>query len=313
MNDKKCLGCGRVIDVTEKLCQRCFRLKNYGEMEHVDFSLEEYQTLIKKTIKANDLVLLLIDVMNIPSDIENLLSIINSNHIKIILTKIDLLPTNVKLSKLITNLNFNMEVLAISSDKRYNLDRLYQMINQHQGKVILVGQANAGKSTLINQLINSYTAMDAQITVSQYPGTTLDILQVKLTQKITLVDTPGFINPDDLSLVINPKLITIKNRIKPKIVQVKNQTGLMIENILRLEYEGDYNSLVFYINNNLKVAGININTNERLMNYPSKEIMIKSNSDIVINGLGFIKVVKPGKLKIYLPKGVRFFVRNAII
>ena len=65
-----------------------------------------------------------------------------------------------------------------------------------------------------------------------------------------------------------------------KIVQVKNQTGLMIENILRLEYEGDYNSLVFYINNNLKVAGININTNERLMNYPSKEIMIKSNSDI---------------------------------
>lgn len=313
MNDKKCLGCGQVIDVTEKFCRRCWRLKHYGELDGVDFSLEGYQTLIKQNIKPDDLVLLVIDVMNIPKDFNLLTSIINTKQIKIILTKIDLLPTSVKLNKLINNLNLNWEVLAISSTKRYNLDYLYQIINQHAGKVVLVGQANAGKSTLINQLINSYTKLDPQITVSQYPGTTLDILQVKFSKTVTLVDTPGFINQDEITNYVDPKLVMIKNRIKPKILQVKNNSAFIIENILRIEYQGDYNSLVFYINNNLLVSPININTNKRHLDYISEEINIEEASDIVINGLGFIKIVKPGIVKIYLPKGVRLSVRKAII
>ena len=56
------------------------------------------------------------------------------------------------------------------------------------GRVILVGNPNVGKSALFNNLTGSY------VTVSNYPGTTVDLAQGALTiskQQIEVIDTPG--------------------------------------------------------------------------------------------------------------------------
>ena len=72
--NKICLGCGKVLsldknapgytpNLANSLCQRCFRLKNYGEKkEEQVLSNDE---LIKKINKKEGIVFFLIDFLNI--------------------------------------------------------------------------------------------------------------------------------------------------------------------------------------------------------------------------------------------------------
>ena len=69
MSSKKCIGCGvvlqnenmlqegYVINLEDDLCQRCFRLKNYGEYQIVTKSNEEYLEILKTVGQTKDLVL----------------------------------------------------------------------------------------------------------------------------------------------------------------------------------------------------------------------------------------------------------------
>ncbi|MDJ0625170.1 MAG: ferrous iron transporter B [Candidatus Caenarcaniphilales bacterium] len=52
-------------------------------------------------------------------------------------------------------------------------------------KVVLVGNPNVGKSSLFQQLSGSY------VEISNYPGTTVDILKTNINESTELIDTPG--------------------------------------------------------------------------------------------------------------------------
>jgi ferrous iron transport protein B len=60
--------------------------------------------------------------------------------------------------------------------------------NDNVKKVAIVGTPNVGKSVIFNRLTGAY------VTVSNYPGTTVDVARGKATiagQKVEVVDTPG--------------------------------------------------------------------------------------------------------------------------
>ncbi|MCX7705588.1 MAG: ferrous iron transport protein B [bacterium] len=61
-------------------------------------------------------------------------------------------------------------------------------MDKHDGKIIIIGNANVGKSVIFNLLTGSYT------TVSNYPGTTVEISQGKArigNRTFDVIDTPG--------------------------------------------------------------------------------------------------------------------------
>jgi ferrous iron transport protein B len=63
-------------------------------------------------------------------------------------------------------------------------------------KILLVGQPNVGKSSLFNALVGS------RITVSNYPGTTVEIFKAKKIfndAEINFEDTPGIYSISDRS------------------------------------------------------------------------------------------------------------------
>jgi ribosome biogenesis GTPase A len=88
-------------------------------------------------------------------------------------------------------------------------------------KIYVMGAANVGKSSFINRIMHpSYyrkinKARSSQksknkptqpiITVSNLPGTTLDFLKMKLSNDITMIDTPGLINRGHLTSKLTPK------------------------------------------------------------------------------------------------------------
>ena len=205
---KKCYGCGAIFQSKDegkegyiekeyydkaKVCKRCFRIKNYGEYSTVIKDKNDYEEIYNKIKEKKDLVLFLCDILKLDDSLKELNEF--NGKVILIITKIDLLPKSVKEQKIINYIfdNYKLNVcsiICVSSNKRYNLDELMALIYKYKtsNKVYLVGNTNAGKSSLINSIIKSYSSNDSYITTSNLPATTLNVINVKLNDDITLID-----------------------------------------------------------------------------------------------------------------------------
>ena len=156
-NDKKCAGCGVLLQdqnilqegyttsLDNDICQRCFRMKNYGEYQVVVKSNDEYLNILKEVGKTGDLVLYVTDLLNLEQNIEEIRNYI-SNKMILVLNKKDVLPKSVKETKLINyleskNIHFE-EVVVISVNKNYNIDYLLSKIQEYQTSNNEIGRAH---------------------------------------------------------------------------------------------------------------------------------------------------------------------------
>ena len=72
-------------------------------------------------------------------------------------------------------------------------------------------------------LLKEVTGEGDVITTSHFPGTTLDIIEIPLSDGRVLVDTPGIINHHQMAHFVDKrdlKVITPKKEIKPKVYQL---------------------------------------------------------------------------------------------
>ncbi len=332
---KYCKGCGvRLQDnnvllegytnnLSKDLCKRCFRLKNYGEYEIVTKSNDEYIEIIKDIGKTKSLVLYVIDLISLPKNITKIKEYLKNNKVILVLNKKDMLPLSVTDKKILDYITENFEdvfidKIVISANKNYNLDKLMKLIKKHRvyKNVYVVGNTNAGKSTLINKLIENYSIDKSLITISSMPSTTLDEIKIPF-KDFYLIDTPGLVDRHNIINYIdnnNIKKLSSKKEIKPKTYQIKKGQALIFENFLRIDYiEGEKNSFTVFASNNVNVKRINGKRHNTLQELSRKEIDLKYHEDIVINGFGFIKTVLEGKTYIYVDKDVEVFTRKSMI
>ena len=334
MNDKYCIGCGVKLqdsnmlypgytpDLSNDYCSRCFKLRNYGEYELSTKSNEEYIDILKTVNETKDLVLYIVDLLNIEKDINTIRNYIK-NRLILVLTKRDILPKSVNDEKILnyfSNLGLDyQDIIIISSNKNYNIDELLLKIKMHKSSknVYVVGRTNTGKSTLINKMIQNYGDEKFELTISPLPSTTLNKINIKLTDDITLIDTPGLI---DRGSIINYvdfdmiKKINAKKEIDPVTYQLKKGQSIIINDIFRMDYiDGEKNSFTFFISNDLELDRKDTSKCELLNNLSKREINVGYHQDLVINGLGFIKVVEKATLNIYVENNTDVFVRDSLI
>lgn len=323
----KCLGCGAQIQydnpslegftskLDSKYCERCFRIKNYGEYKSVIKDNNTFLNILKD-INPNSLVLLVTDLFNLP---ENFDLIINNlkNPILFVLTKRDILPKSIYEERLLEYMNnYNLNILdkiIVSSNNNYNLDELIEKIKKHKtnNSVYVVGYTNAGKSTLINKLIYNYSDNIPTITTSLLPSTTLNSIEIKFDDELTLIDTPGILEENSIDNFIDIKMlkrITPKTTIKPITYQVNKRQYIYIEDLVKLELEN--NNITMFVSNNLNVERL---FKDKNLNLETKMIEVLPNMDLVISGLGFIKFTKKEKVKISVLKGVKIYTRKSFI
>ena len=309
---KRCVGCGANFqsydinkpgfikeDLKEKkdICERCFRIKNYGDCQEIDKDIKNYERIFNDISNTNDLVLFLCDIFTIDSSL-NFINKFNKNVILVITKK---------------------NIIFVSSKKNYNIDSLMNLIIKYKTSksVYLVGNTNAGKSSLLNKIIKLCNLDDTLITTSSLPATTIDLIHIKINNELTLIDTPGLVNLDSFSSYLSAKEIKKvipKSEIKPRTYQLKPKQSLLIEEYARIDYlSGDINSFTIYVSNELKVSRINQITNDRLKDLVKRDILVDEKKDVVINGLCFIKITKKAHLYVYTKKNVSVFIRNNLI
>ena len=101
-NEKKCSGCGVTLQeenmlqegyttsLENDICQRCFRMKNYGEYQMVAKSNDEYLEILKSVGETKDLVLYITDLLNLEKSVEEIRELI-PNKMILVLNKKDVL------------------------------------------------------------------------------------------------------------------------------------------------------------------------------------------------------------------------------
>ena len=308
----KCIGCGDLISDDKTLCERCFRIRNYNEYKVVTKNNNDFIEILKKINETNDLVILVDDLFNL-SNLKQINKYL-SNDILLVLTKRDILPKSLNIDKLYNydyGINY-VDKVVVSSKNNYQFDLLLELINKYKksNRIYVVGYTNSGKSTLINKLIYNYSNNDTIITTSPLPNTTLNTIEVCLNEEITLIDTPGILEENDLVNYLSGneiKKVIPNKEIKPITYQIKDSQYIIIDDYAIIETNDI--DLTLFISNKLNVKRMYGKYKGNLL----KHTVSVDNNDVVIKGLGFIKTNKKGIINIYTTNDISIYTRDSLI
>ena len=362
--DISCYGCGALIQSEEVkkigyvpkaaldketvLCQRCFRLNHYHDLQETTLTKDDFLNILQTIGEQNALIVYIIDIFDfngslIPGIQRHLLD----NDIFVVANKRDVLPKSLKDKKITDWIRSQfkeyglkpLDILLASAKKSYHLDTLMEKIELYRKNrdVYIVGVTNVGKSTLINSLLKHYSKQNEHfITTSEFPGTTLNLIEIPLDDDTSLYDSPGIINEHQMAHYIKTSdlsLITPKGELKPKTYQLNSQQTLYFGGLARMDFiSGEKtnfscffplyldihrtkleNACQLYNRGKTLSPVIETITNIDEMTTHSFKIDDKK-IDIVISGLGWISLKGNNQvIKIKAPKGVGVFLRRALV
>lgn len=331
---KKCFGCGATMQVvdrkkegyvkrekfdTSRLCERCFKIQNYGEYRVVVKNNEDFIKILTRIRDSGDLVVLVVDIFNLSKDIELFQNYL-SNDIILVMTKRDLVPKSIRDEKLLSyidNFDFTLKAsIAISSFKNYHMDELMNLIRQYKKSknVYIVGLTNSGKSTMVNKILYNYSNNDEMVTTSMLPSTTLNEIEIKIDDDLTLIDTPGLLDHGNLTEHVDVKTlkrITPKHEIRPITYQIKVDQTILFEHIMRIDVKC-HNSITVYVANTVRLERL-YKKNQALMDLEHHHLLVDADDDVVIAGLGFIHFKEACEIDVYVISGTLIYTRKPLI
>ena len=133
-----------------------------------------------------------------------------------------------------------------------------------------------------------------------------------LDENLTLIDTPGILEDGNIMNLLDSKSlkkIIPRKEIKPITYQVKSHQWIVIDRLVIME--SSLNNLTFFFSNELKIERYYHNKENNHLK--ENMIRVKKGQDIVISGLGFIKVMKDEVIKIKTLDKVDVYTRTSLI
>ena len=272
---------------------------------------------------------------------------LDTDEIVLVLTKRDVLPKTLSDKKILEFVNRRLDeegikvkdivicgyLLKHNEQSKACIDEIYSKIQTYRkGRdIVFMGVANAGKSTILNQLL----AME-DLTTSRHPGTTLDLVPIE-QDGYTIYDTPGienhhsvltFLNSKDLKMVIPTKPI------KPFVSQIYEDQSFAAAGLARLDIvvKGKA-SVVGYFSRSLSIHRGKLENADNLWNKHLNEMLVpcldtsmltmhtfqapkvtNEKLDVVIHGLGWFCI--SGQIQdvyVRVHKGINVTFRKAMI
>ena len=272
---------------------------------------------------------------------------VGDNPVLLVGNKVDILPKSLKKTKLTQWMKERayeagirpVDVLLTSAKKSHEMTELLEKIEEYRDgrDVYIVGVTNVGKSTLINQIIKNTAGVQDVITTSQFPGTTLDKIEIPLDDGHFLIDTPGIIHRHQMAHYLGKKdlrIIAPLKEIKPKVYQLNEGQTLFLGGLARFDFiSGNRASFIAYVSNDVNIHRTKLEKADEfyqkhvggLLQPPRPdeveafpelvrfEFSVKEKTDIVFAGLGWITVTAPVVIAGWAPKGVDVLKRKALI
>ena len=239
--------------------------------------------------------------------------------------------------------------LGISAGKKLGIGEMLDEIYDNLGdisedseeddriKVAIIGKPNVGKSSLINSLLKAYSdVQDNLITTSEFPGTTLDLIEIPLDENSSIYDSPGIVNRHQIAHLIDEntlKDILPQSELRPVNYQLNCKQTLYFGGLARLDFlNGSKTSMTCYFHRRLQIHRTKLENADALYNrhktlkpeveelkdiqsFKTYQFRLPENKvDVVISGLGFVTIHCPNALiEVKAPEQVGVFIREALI
>lgn len=320
-------------------CQRCFRLMHYDDLTVSMRKGIDPDSVLERIKDSNALILWVVDLFDFEAGmIPGLNRLLLEKDIVMICTKRDILPDTLSEEKIarfvfsrLKEQGIRIQTLILTSKiEAMGVEEVKDAVNMYRKNrdVLVMGKANSGKSTLLNNLIGTNT-----LTMSRYPGTTLDFNEIMI-DGIKYIDTPGIEISKSLLMEVQEedlKQILPSRTLKPQVYQLRDDQSFAIGGLVRLDLFGcDHASCVFYISDALKIHRGKVSGAEALWKkhygtlfkpvpnenkfkkYSIRKTMDKM--DVVVDGLGWACVHgQISTVTVYVPQNVNVTFRKAML
>lgn len=343
LQDKDPLKSGYIPHLkVDGLCQRCFKIQHYHQKVESYKTDQDFLQALDSISETNALVVYIIDVFDLQGSlIPGLLRHIGNNDVYVLANKRDILPKSLKDKKIINyvkrvlkndGLSF-VDITLTSGKKILNFDEIYEKIQYYRQKrdVYIIGMANVGKSTFIDALLRHYTNSLSDITISEFPGTTLDFIKIPLDENSYIYDSPGITNEKQLTYIVSDELLknlVPQKEVKARTYQIYENQSFYIGEYARIDFLGE-GSLTFYISDRLNIHRTKYENADNLFNrhkqlqpqittdsistYQCLKYEIVLNKEIYISGLGFVSVRGQGQIQVHVPQRIDVYYRERMI
>lgn len=340
------------IGKEEAICQRCFRIKHYNEASSIAVDQDEFLKLLGSISGTNSLVVHIVDLFDFEGSlISGLQRFVGNNPVLLVVNKIDLLPRVTNWNRLRNWVQKQArenglkvaDVVLCSARRNIGFDRVVEAVTSLRGDrdVYVVGATNVGKSTLINRLISDYSDLRRELTVSRYPGTTLDAVHIPLDDGHSIIDTPGIVYASRLTELVSRKdlgTIMPDKPLKPMTYQLNAQQTLFFGGLARFDFvEGDRQSFTAFVSGGLNIHRTKLERADELyaehrgtmLSPPDASeidalpawsrhrlrIPAGKPQDVFISGLGWIQAngTAGATVDVYAPKGVKVMLRDCVL
>jgi 50S ribosome-binding GTPase len=234
------------------ICKRCHGLQNFGKVDNVLrpgwtpeplLSQEKFRDLLRPIREKPAVIIALVDLFDFAGSVlPELDTIAGDNPVILAANKADLLPAKMGPVRVENWVRRELEYFGIQSLANMRgsvrlvscktgvgiaalLTKARKLADQIDGDIYVVGAANAGKSTLLNQILDHQDEDDGvkhgklragnqnkrkgAVTTSPLPGTTLKFIKVDLGGGRSLYDTPGLLVPGTLTQLLTPEELKI--------------------------------------------------------------------------------------------------------
>lgn len=363
-----CTGCGAALQ-TERpdrpgylppaaagrepaVCQRCFRIRHYNEVSSVALDEGDFLRILNHVGERPGLVVHIVDLFDFEGSlIGGLPRFARANPILLAVNKVDLLPRNVNRNRIRNWVQRQAksaglkpaETVLISARKGEGMEALLKALTAHRkGKdIFVVGATNVGKSSLINRLIRDYSGLDRELTVSRYPGTTLDLVHIPLDDGGHVIDTPGIVYRFRLTELLHARdlaAVVPDRTLRPRVYQLDAGQTLFFGALARVDFvRGGRQPFICYVADGVKVHRTKLARADELyaahrgdlLQPPAKERLDRlppwtrhafrlapgREKDVLISGLGWVRAggASGAEVVVHAPKGVKVIVREAIL
>jgi len=366
---KKCAGCGIELQFEDKnregyvpeekfmteenlLCQRCYKIKNYGQNIGNNLKKEDYSKEVSDSIKKADIILPIFDIIDFEGSFtQEILDYLRDYRSIILINKIDLLPEFIHPAEIADWVKERLieedivpdDIGFLSAKSKYGVNGIIRKIKNlfpdKKVKAVIMGASNVGKSSVINLLLGK-----DRITTSKYSGTTLKAISNKIPKTdIIITDTPGLIPEGRISDLISVETglkLVPSGEISRKTFKPEENKVFMFDVFCRFKIlknrninEENYKPIFsVYSSKNVKFHITKEERIEELLNGDFFELVqgkekdeylqnkfithiveIQENEDLVIAGLGWVNVKRgPLKIELTVPEYAKVIVSPAI-
>lgn len=222
----------------------------------VDKSRKAYDKIFKTVVDAADVVLYVLDARDPESTrsrkVEEAVLQAGGKRLILVLNKVDLVPTPV-LTQWLNYLKLSFPTVPVKASQSavglstYNknlsssmtANALLQALKSYANKANLkrsivvgvIGYPNVGKSSIINALTSRHGQHKA-CPVGNMAGVTTHMREVKIDNKLKILDSPGIVFPDEISAKkhVSEAKLALLSAIPPKNIK---DPGAVIEQLLK--------------------------------------------------------------------------------